>query len=256
MATLLLGDCANVLKHIETQSVDAIITSPPYADLKDYDGNGAGRIAPRDYPDWFLPIAREMARVIKPSGSIVIVWDDVFVEKFLDPYVMRTVIHVLDHTELQLAQRHYWVKPNARPDTTKRLKNCVENIFHFARNGYYADKDAVRVPAQYAKTDRREWKYNAGGADPSNVIYQKKTQEQATIHPALYPAEIPMRFVKYLTHVGDVVCDPFMGSGTTGVVALKLQRQFIGIELVPAHFDAAQKRIAAVEAQARLDLVI
>ena len=181
-----LGDCLEIMPTLADNSVDVVITSPPYADMKDY-----CKIDPEIYPDWLLPIMQECSRVIKETGNIIVVIDDCFSDGFLNPYVFRTLINILDNTDLKLAQRHYWLKPNPHPDNTQRLTNAVENIFQFCKNGYYANKDAVRVaPSIYAKKDKRRWKYNPKGSDPSNIIYLKKSQTQAKIHPALYPEKI------------------------------------------------------------------
>ena len=227
---------------MEPESVDLVVTSPPYADLKDYEGNGC--IAPEKYPLWFLPIVKQIARVLTEKGSLLIVIDDCIREGFLNTYALRTMINIEDDRTLKLAQRHYWIKPNARPDNTQRLKNCVENIWHWVKSlDYYANKDLVRIKAIYAESDHRTWKYHPLGADPTNIIYQKKSQEQCTIHPALYPIEIPKRFIEYLSGCGNLILDPFLGSGTTCVAAKNLNRKSIGIEINPKYCEIAVKRL-------------
>ncbi len=219
-----------------------VITSPPYADMKDYEGDGS--VLPNEYPAWFLSISRYVARVLSITGSFIVVIDDCIRNGFLNTYALRSMIAIEDDQCFWLAQRHYWVKPNARPDNTERLKNAVENIWQWVRSpNYFSNKNSIRIKAIYAESDHRTWKYHPIGADPTNIIYQKKSQEQATIHPALYPIEVPERFINYLSEKGNVILDPFLGSGTTCVAAKNLNRKSIGIEIEPKYCEIAVKRL-------------
>ena len=269
------GDSAEWLPGLPEESVDLFFTSPPYADARSY-----MRIGPDDYVEWFLPFAKNMLSVAKNTGSFVLniknrVAKSGPLRGQRHPYVYELVI-ALQKLGWRWVESYIWSKPNAICGRFgPRTKDSFEYVYHFSKGPKpYFNLDAVRVPykADPAEIKRRSRDangrrnteagfgrdrtktYEHGGADPGNVISVSQTYNQhagpAGQHTAVMPEGLAEFFVKAVCPPEGVVVDPFAGSGTTVVTALKHGRRASGIELHQHYADVARERIAALAALA------
>lgn len=248
------GSCFELIKKIDNSSIDLVLTSPPYADIrKSYYGP-----KPSEYVEWFLPLALDINRVLKPNGSFILNIKDRCVNGARHPYVFDLVVQLSGF--LQLIDTNIWVKKNGLGSSkARRPFDYFEYVFHFCNgNKPVWNPDAVRTP--YAATSLKrsekpikantsnrearevdtykEWKLNPLGAYPKNILYFKK--DAGKDHPAAFDIELPTHFIKAHTNNGDVVLDPFMGRGTTCEAAKKLNRSYIGIELKEEYWKIAK----------------
>lgn len=260
------GDALEGMKCMGDESVDLIVTSPPYANRRKntYDG------APADeYSEWFLPFSEEMQRVLKPSGSFLLNIGDIAVNGEKHPYVYELVLD-LKEQGWKWIDTYLWVKSNPFPGKWKnRFKNGFEYIYHFTKSRDITwNPDSVRVPvaestkkrvANLGENDfaRRTSESGSGfgstmsnmvgvkTALPSNVIHAA-TVSQNTGHSAAYPEDIPEFFIKVFSNEGDLVLDPFVGSGTTASVAKKHCRRFLGFDKEKKYADLSRSNVEGV----------
>ncbi len=270
-------DSLEFMRGMESKSVDLVVTSPPYAlhFKKEY-----GNIDQEGYINWFLPFASEIKRVLKPSGSFVLnvggAWTPKHPTRSL--YHYRLLLALCDELEYKLAQEFFWYNPAKVPAPAEwvnvrriRVKDSVEYIFWLSpTENPKANNSNVLLP--YSKdmerlikrglretkrpsghTIKKTWAMDKGGAIPPNLIqvgnnesgssYIKESKRLGKkIHPARYPAEIPRFFIEFLTDKGDLVLDPFAGSNTTGAVAERLGRRWIGVELRREYAEDSELR--------------
>lgn len=245
------GDCVKELKKLADNSVDLIVTSPPYADQRKaiYGGVHADK-----YVEWFLPIAAELIRVLKPTGSFVLNIKERVVNGERHTYVMELIIAMKKQGWL-FTEEYIWHKRNCYPGKwPNRFRDAWERCIHFTKaKKFDMYQDEVRVPMgdwknsrlkSLSETDktRDESKVGSGFgkkienwvgrelAYPTNVLHLA-TECSNRSHAAAFPDSLPEWFIKLFTKEGDTVLDPFSGSGTTMRVSKYLRRSAIGIEL-------------------------
>jgi len=254
------GDSLQLLKDMPDNSVDLVITSPPYADLKTYiDFKG---ILANDYVEWFLPYCNEICRVIKPTGSFILNINDKVEDRFRHPYVFDLISELHKRTELKLFERLFWNKMKGLPNRY-RFGDRVEYLFWFAKDKKfyfnidemrteYSEKSIKRMKKPLKKRfardgecdEYKDWAPNPKGALPTTLInISSESKKIADSHVAVYPVELVKYFINGSTKEGDVVLDPFMGTGTTAIAAKELGRNYIGFELQPDYIKVAEKRI-------------
>ena len=246
-----LGDCFNILKQIENSTVDLALTSPPYANLRNY-GCDIPVFHPDDYVDWILPLFDQIYRVLKPTGSFILNINDRVVKRKRHPYVYDLISRATRETSLRLYDVYFWFKKTAMPNgNQRRLNNVTEYLIHFCKDEKLVkwNMDAVREPydentinrCQYPvgsfnlEVDKkglpkdRKWKIvqlNQKGKVPSNVFrFPTAAAVRGKNHPAVFHLDLPSWFIKALTDEGDLVLDPFVGSGTTCLAAKLLKPQ-------------------------------
>lgn len=263
---LFTGDCQQLLPTLPDNSVDLIVTSPPYADnrKKTYGG-----IAPDDYVAWFLPISRELHRVLKPTGTFVLNIKEKVVNGERHTYVLELILAMRQQGWLW-TEEFIWHKKNSYPGKwPNRFRDAWERCLQFNKDRHFAMyQENVMVPmGDWAKarlknlsvTDqvRDESKVGSGfgkrvanwvGRDkvfPTNVLHLA-TESNNRNHSATFPLELPRWFIKLFTQEGDVVLDPFMGVGTTALAAQSLARHYVGIEIKEEYVDLANDALLRV----------
>jgi len=263
MNQILQGDCRERLGDLPDDSVDLVVTSPPYADQRKHTYGG---IAPDNYVQWFLPITSELHRVLKPRGSFVLNIKERVVNGERHTYVLELIIALRKQGWLW-TEEYLWHKKNCHPGKwPNRFRDAWERCLHFTKQrDFVMEQDAVRVPMgdwknarlkKLSATDQRrdDSKVNSGfgkkianwvGRDlayPSNVLHLA-TECGNKNHSAAFPIELPSWFIKLFTQEGDVVLDPFMGAGTTALAAARLGRNSCGIELQKEFVKLARERL-------------
>jgi site-specific DNA-methyltransferase (adenine-specific) len=265
-AELYLGDCALILKELPDNSVDLIFTSPPYADQRK---STYGGISPDDYAAWFLPISSELLRVLKPSGTFVLNIKEKVVDGERSTYVMELILEMRKQGWLW-TEEFIWHKKNCYPGKwPNRFRDAWERLLQFNKSKYFSMyQDEVKVPMgdwkksrlkNLSETDKTRDTSKVGSgfgknisnwldrdmAYPTNVLHLA-TECNNKNHSAAFPEGLPEWFIRLFTKPGDYVLDPFMGSGTTNIVAQKMSRNSIGIEIIPEYYKQVKKEIRPV----------
>lgn len=268
-ARLIHGDCAEELKKIDTNSIDLIVTSPPYADQRK---NSYGGIHPDKYVNWFLPIAEELLRVLRPTGTFILNIKERVVNGERHTYVIELILEMRKQGWLW-TEEFMWHKKNSYPGKwPNRFRDSWERLLQFNKSKKFnMFQEAVMVPmGDWAKnrlnnlseTDkiRDESKVGSGfgknvsnwlnrdKAYPTNVLHMA-TECNNKNHSAAFPESLPEWFVELFTKEGDWVLDPFMGAGTTIKVAQRMRRNSIGIELQEDYYKMVAKNIESKQYQ-------
>ena len=256
------GNSLELLKKLDDNSIDLIITSPPYSSMKKYiDDNG---VLADDYVDWFLPFCKEICRVMKPTGSFILNINDKVENGFRHPYVFDLISRLHKETDLKMFERLFWNKMKSLPNRS-RFGDRIEYLFWFCKSkDFYFNIDEMRteysekslkrmkkpLKKRFARSENdsdlgyKDWAPNPKGALPTtNVQISSETKKIADKHVAVYPVELVSYFIKGSTKEGDVVLDPFMGTGTTGLACKILNRNYIGFELQKDYVGIAEERI-------------
>lgn len=264
---LYLGDCEEILKELSDSSVDLIFTSPPYADQRK---KTYGGIHPNDYVNWFLPKTEQMLRVLKPTGTFVLNIKEKVVNGERSTYVMEIILEMRKQGWLW-TEEFIWHKKNCYPGKwPNRFRDAWERLLQFNKNKKFNmyQEEAMVPMGNWAKTrlknlsetdkKRDESKVGSGfGKNISNWLTREKAYPTNVLHlatecnnknhSAAFPEGLPEWFIKLFTKVGDTVLDPFMGSGTTNIVANRMRRNSIGIEILPEYYEMVKAQIAPVE---------
>jgi len=271
--TIYHGDALDVLRQFEAESIDLIVTSPPYANQRN---KTYGGITPDGYVDWFLPIASELKRVLKPTGSFVLNIQERVVKGERHTYVIELILAMRQQGWLW-TEEYCWHKKNSYPGKwPNRFRDSWERCLHFHKQRTFAMyQEAGMVPmGDWAETrlkslseaDRRrdESKVESGFgknvsnwvnremAYPTNVLHTA-TECNNVGHSAAFPVTLPEWFIKLFTKPEDVVLDPFIGSGTCAVAAKQLGRYYVGIDKESQYCAIATKRVAGVRFGEALD---
>jgi site-specific DNA-methyltransferase (adenine-specific)/site-specific DNA-methyltransferase (cytosine-N4-specific) len=267
IANLYLGDCRDELKHLDDNSIDLIITSPPYADSRTQTYGG---IKPQDYVSWFIPVTSELLRVLKPSGTFILNIKEKVVNGERHTYVIELILEMKKQGWLW-TEELIWHKKNCYPGKwPNRFRDSWERLLQFNKNKKFnMYQEEVMIPmGDWAKTRLKNLsetdkirdnsrvgsgfgKRVANWLDrdkvyPTNVLHMS-TECNNKNHSAVFPEALPEWFIKLFTKEGDWVLDPFMGSGTAITVAQKMGRNSVGIEILPEYYELAKNKIRPVE---------
>ena len=261
------GDCQRALQSVPDNTIDLIFTSPPYADQRK---RTYGGVRPDEYVEWFMPKADEFYRVLKPSGTFVLNIKERVVNGERHTYVMELVLEMRRRGWLW-TEEFIWHKKNSYPGKwPNRFRDNWERLIQFnKRKDFSMYQEAVMIPvgnwaehrlSNLSDTDqiRDESKVGSGfgknvsnwlGRDkvyPNNVLHMA-TESSNQKHSAVFPVALPTWFIKLFTQPGEIVLDPFLGSGSTAVAALTLGRHFVGIEINGDYVELARERVLKVD---------
>jgi len=262
---ILTGDCFELIKTLEDNSVDLVITSPPYADIVNY-GKNISIKKSNEYVDWILPLFNEIHRVLKPSGSFILNINDNCSNGLRNPFIYELIYRSQKETNLKFYDTYIWHKMNGIPNgSKKRFRNNTEFIFHFVKNQkelkFYMDRvlqepaDGKRPIVKIRKTNKQVDSTGSSCDEfvtrvvpelvrPDNVFRfptAGQSRDNTIRHPAPYHKELPTYFINLLTDEGDVVLDVFSGIGTTGLGCNN--RQYIGFELNEKYAEFSKERL-------------
>jgi DNA modification methylase len=268
------GDCLDLLASQTAESFDLIFTSPPYADRR---ARTYGGIKPEKYVEWFLPRSEHMLRVLKPTGTFVLNIKEKVEKGERHTYVLELILALRKQGWLW-TEEYIWHKRNCHPGKwPNRFRDAWERCLQFNKSRHFKmNQEAVRVPMgdwagkrlkSLGKNDTSRFNSQVGSgfgknianwvgrdlAFPSNVLHLA-TECGNKNHSAAFPKALPRWFIKLFTAEGDWVLDPFVGSGTTSIVAREMGRNSLGIEIKEDYCDAARRelkrtKVGAVEAE-------
>ena len=247
---LILGDCIEELKKLEDNSIDLLITSPPYNVGINYD-NHNDNLSENDYWEFTKKWLDQTYRIMKIGGRICInipIMGNNPSMKKSNEYLFHLPKYLnIIKEQFLLRECITWIKSYAEYD---------ENVFCGANTAWgsylspscpYLRSFSEFIIVAHKITPKLQHK---GISDLTKEDFLKFTKnvwffpsESKRIHPASFPEELPLRCIKLFSYIGDTVIDPFMGSGTTGVVCKKINRRFIGIEKSEKYFIMAKQRI-------------
>jgi len=259
-------DCLEFLKKQKPKSIDLIVTSPPYADRRK---KTYGGIPVKQYVEWFLPISEELRRVLKPRGSFILNIKEKAVNGERATYVLELILEIKKQGWLW-TEEYVWHKKNSFPGKwSNRFRDSWERCLHFTKQkNFKMYQKNVMVPMgnwaeqrkkNPSKNDHLRYgsKVESGlsrnvsnwakreMAYPTNVLHMA-TECSNVNHSAAFPVSLPSWFIKLLTKKGDLVLDPFMGSGTTALAAISLNRHFIGTEINEKYYKVSLERIKKI----------
>lgn len=253
-----LGDCVSVIAEMPDESVDSVITSPPYAEQRK---TTYGGIPEKDYPDFTVSWMRELKRVLKPNGSIIINISPHVKNGGLSDYVLRTRLAVRDDGWKEVGEM-IWHKPNGMPTGSRfKPRRSWESLLWYGKHGQpYSDAKANgrpytgRMNVGTSSAAREGWSHSTVGGQsapavsrcPDVVSIHTREHVDGLRHPAKYPVALAEWCAKLITPQGGTVLDPFNGSGSTGVAALRNGWYYVGIDMVPEYVEGTQERLERV----------
>jgi site-specific DNA-methyltransferase (adenine-specific)/site-specific DNA-methyltransferase (cytosine-N4-specific) len=260
---ILEGDSKEILKTLADNSIDLIVTSPPYADRRKQTYGG---VSPERYVEWFLPISKELLRVLKPDGTFILNIKEKAENGERNTYVIELILALRKQGWLW-TEEFIWHKKNSYPGKwPNRFRDAWERLLQFNKTKKFnMYQDEVKVPIgdwasgrlkNLSETDKvRDNSKNGSGFGknisnwvgketvyPNNVLHLS-TECNNKNHSAAFPDALPEWFIKLFTKEYDTVLDPFAGSGTTLRVAKNLYRNSIGIEIMPEYIDIIKRQI-------------
>lgn len=270
---VLEGDCLANMKFIPDATIDFIVTSPPYANNRRRTYKG---VPVEEYVNWFKPISLEMMRVLKPNGSLILNLKERTVNGERGIYVYQLVLAMREQGWLWIDD-YIWHKKNSYPGKwPNRFRDAWEHCFHFTRSkkfkmyqgqvmvprGRWAEKRLLYLSESDKKRNGNKTMSGFGRrvanwidrkkVYPTNVLHLA-TESKNRNHSATFPVELPSWFIKLFTRQNQIVFDPFLGSGTTAVAALRLDRHFLGVELNRKYCRLARSRIKLARGQMKLE---
>ena len=273
---IICGDVNDVLSQLPSNFVDLIITSPPYADKRRKVYN---TISADKYVEWFLPISLELKRILKNDGSFVLNIKEKAENGERHTYVIELIL-AMKKQGWRWVEEYIWHKKNCYPGKwPNRFRDAWERCLHFTKQKKFKMyQEEVMIPVgdwaegrlkKLSEKDRIRFESRSKSGFgknisnwlkrdkvyPTNVLYLS-TECSNKYHSAVFPVALPAWFLKLFTREGDIVLDPFIGSGTTAVASVQLNRKYIGIEINEQYCQLAEERIVKEERLIKPDLFI
>lgn len=264
--TTTCGDCVKLIPSLEDHSVGLCVTSPPYANQRSGDSStGAvlySGVSEKDFPSWVVSWMEPLKKKLKPDASVFIVIRPHLREGEISDYTLRTRL-ALRENGWKECDELIWYKPDAPPlGSNIRPRRCWESVHWFSLTGkpyvdlYACGRESCRVGG-FAGSER----FGEGVIAAKNQVKTLKkgvsrvtdvisvavgSLPKGVMHPAMYPGGLVDVLIQTFSRPGDVVLDPFMGSGQTGLSALSLGRNFVGMDCDPTYVELANGRTASI----------
>ena len=250
-----IGDCIDIIKNkIPANSVNCVITSPPYAMQRKTQYGG---ISEKDYPAWTVAYMQEIERVLVDDGNVAIVIRPHLVKGEISDYMLKTRL-ALRAAGWHECEELIWIKPDSPPmGSFYRPRRGWESIHWFSKtskpfcdtmaNGKRSNRigmESTKGLGDYIHAFGKSTEGVARAPDYVKVGTSRNDKTEGNIHPAQYPVQLAEWLIKLLCPVGGVVLDPFLGSGTTAVAAINTDREWIGCEISVEYEDIIKKRIS------------
>lgn len=253
MINLIQGDCITEMQKMESNIIDLTVTSPPYDNLRTYAGTLEWNF------EIFKQVANELYRITKDGGVVVWVVGDATVKgsetgtsfkqalyfkeigfNLHDTMIYQKSTPPLSHNRYEQNFEYMFILSKGKPSVFNGIREPKEYKDRRSNKAFGKNKDDS-VDYGYSSNEetrlkRNVWKIFAGGGSSDNL---------ASKHPAPFPESLANDQIISWSNDGDLVFDPFMGSGTTGKMAILNSRNFIGIEKVEEYFNISKKRIGA-----------
>ncbi len=275
-----IGDSLDLLDQLQAESVDLVITSPPFALQRE---KSYGNVNQDDYVDWLFLFCQKVYRVLAPSGSFVLDLGGAYQSRrpVRSLYNYHILIKLCEELDFRLAEEFFWYNPAKLPSPIEwvnkrkiRAKDSVNTVWWLSKNDYpKADVGRVLVPysermkklhedpERFYKPKLRpsghdigvNFANDNGGAIPSNLLQIPNTESTSyyirvckvlgvSPHPARFPMKLPAFFIEFLTEPGDMVLDIFAGSNTPGLAAEVSRRRWIAFEKEATYLAASAFR--------------
>ncbi len=271
-----IGDSLNLLSELPDNSINLVITSPPFALLREKE---YGNKSQDDYLEWLTQFAKLILKKLKEDGSFVMDIGGAYQRNLPSRslYNFKVPIIFCEEVGFYLAEDFYWYNPSKLPSPIEwvnkrkiRVKDSVNNVWWFSKTPF-PKADVTKVLSPYSERMQKllenpekfykpkirpsghdigeSFGNDNGGAIPSNLLQISNSESNGNYqaackkldlktHPARFPAKLPEFFIKFLTNPGDIVLDIFAGSNTTGFVAEQLKRKWLS-------FDSCSEYVAA-----------
>lgn len=260
---IICGDCEKVLKLFPENCIHLIITSPPYADRRK---KTYGGINPNEYVEWFLPKADQFLRVLKPNGTFILNIKEKVVNGERHTYVIELILALKKQGWLW-TEEFIWHKKNCYPGKwSNRFRDAWERCLQFnKRRKFSIYQDSVKAYiGEWAESRLRNISKSdivrlvsssksGFGRKVANWIGKRKVYPTNVLHlpticrnrnhSAVFPLDLPRWFIKLFTKNGDIVLDPFVGSGTTAMACVQTGRKYIGIDIDKNNCELARKNL-------------
>ena len=240
------GDSAELMKQIPDCSIDLTVTSPPYDGLRKYKGF-----------DWdFQKIAQELFRVTKPGGVVVWVVNDGTEGGSETGTSFRQALYFKDVAGFRLHDTMIWRKTNPLPQVRQpRYASCFEYMFVFSK-GKPKTFNPIMRKTKSGGLERWSKEKNVNAETGRTLkhmvfkeeaiqynVWEMQVARNKTTHPAVFPAELANKHISTWSNPGDIVLDPFVGSGTIAIEALRLNRHYIGFDISEEYCEMSRTRI-------------
>jgi DNA modification methylase len=259
--TTITGDCLTEMRAMTPECVDLTVTSPPYDDLRSYEGTNEWE------EDVWQSVIEELYRITKPGGVVVWVVGDATIAGSETGSSFKQALHFLA-SGFRLHDTMIYDKGGSRFPSKTRYYACFEYMFVFSKGpiqtvnlirdrrnkcagkrrtkSTYRQKDGCLLKAHHTRGVNTDLGVRFNIWTIPGGWRKSHTDEIAYHHPATFPERLAEDHIISWSNAGDLVFDPFMGSGTTGKMAIKNQRRFIGIERVPSYVGIARARLENV----------
>jgi len=276
------NDCLKSLSNktiFPNNSIDFIITSPPYANKRKQTYGG---IHPKRYVEWFLPISLQLKRVLKDEGSFILNIKEHPENGERQTYVIELILELKKQGWLWV-EEYCWFKKNSYPGKwPNRFRDSWERCLHFSKQKKVKMyQDSLKIPIgdwskkRFKSMSENDFIRHASNNNkhlgrkvsnwlkrkkvyphnvivfekehynyPTNLLYFATACSNRREHSAVFPIELPTWFIKLFTKKNDIVLDPFIGSGTTALSCILLDRKFIGIEIIKKYVNECKENIS------------
>lgn len=252
-------DCADGLKAVDDESIDMVLTSPPYDNLRDYKG----------YSFRFPETAKELHRVLKAGGVVVWVVNDATIDGDETGTSFKQALY-FKSIGFNLYDTMIYKKKNPLPSGSGRYIQCFEYMFVFSKGQPKTFNPLLQPAKDFRENGKKSTARQTDGSLKDYThetnwmvprqncfeykigLYNTTRDKEAFNHPAMFPESLARDQIISWSDEGDIILDPFMGSGTTGKMAILTGRNFIGFEISKEFCDDATERISKAFEQGKI----